>query len=174
MQGRFKVGGARWDGHGVLGGQRFMARCGLPSTTPGPSPAVAVSGRHQNSTPAPSGEDFEKALILRYDPYTAVAADPKATGQAIIVVVLVGLATGFLGGGVTNIVAAIVGRIISWALWALFVFWVASPVFHFRTDIQADWDRLVRSTGFAQSPGVLLVLAIIPSVGTVLPTVVSL
>ena len=111
------------------------------------------------------------AAKLNVDTYEEVEADRSATGQALFVVLLVTVAsvvgTLLLGDDVDVVRALIVGIIrgvVSWALWALVTMLIGTTIL--KTEkTQADWGELARTTGFAQTPGILNVLVFVPAVG---------
>ncbi len=117
------------------------------------------------------------AARLSSDTYEEVERDRGATLQALVIVVLVsiaGLVGTLLGGDEIKVVEAvifgIVGGIVSWALWALGTWIVGSTIL--KTEhTEADWGQLARCTGFAQTPGLLNVLAFIPVVGGIITLV---
>ena len=104
------------------------------------------------------------AARLRVDTYEEVERDRGATGQALLVVILVTIASivgGVLGGEEVDVVRGLVVGIIrgvaSWALWALFTWLIGATILK-TDDTEADWGQLARGTGFAQTPGLLNVL----------------
>ncbi len=117
------------------------------------------------------------AAKLNVDTYEEVEADKSATGQALLVVLLVTVAsvvgTLLLGDDVDVVRALIVGIIrgvVSWALWALVTMLIGTTLL--KTErTEADWGELARTTGFAQTPGILNVLVFIPAVGVVIALV---
>ena len=111
------------------------------------------------------------AAKLNVDTYEEVEADRSATGQALFVVLLVTIAsvvgTLLLGDDVDVVRALVVGIIrgvVSWALWALVTMLIGTTIL--KTEkTEADWGELARTTGFAQTPGILNVLVFVPAVG---------
>ncbi len=95
--------------------------------------------------------------------YEEVEADRTATGQAAAVVAIVAVASaiGASNGGIGAIIAGIVSAFVGWLLWSGITYLVGTRVF----AGTADWGELLRTIGFAQSPGVLYVLGIIPFFG---------
>lgn len=68
-------------------------------------------------------------------------------------------------------VSAIVGYRVGWALWSGITYLVGSRIFHGT----ATWgELLLRTLGFAQAPGVRLVLAIVPIPGGLLKLFVGI
>ncbi len=111
------------------------------------------------------------AARLRVDTYEEVERDRGATGQALLVVILVTIASvvgGVLGGEEVDVVRGLVVGIIrgvaSWALWALFTWLIGATILR-TEDTEADWGQLARGTGFAQTPGLLNVIGFIPVAG---------
>ena len=91
--------------------------------------------------------------------YEEVEADSGATGQAAGVVVLSAIAAAIGAGG--NWIGGLIGALIGWAVWAGITYIIGSVAF----KGTATWGELLRTLGFAQSPGVLYVVAIIPVLG---------
>lgn len=107
------------------------------------------------------------AAKLQVETFTEVEHDTSATMQAMAVVVLVALATGIgsLGsGGIVGFVVGVALGIGGWALWAFVTFLIGTTIFK-TEETNADWGQLARTTGFAQSPGLLRVFGFIPVVG---------
>jgi hypothetical protein len=95
-----------------------------------------------------------------------VEHDRSATGQAAGVVGLVAIAAALgaweLGPG--GLIAGVGGAYAGWALWSATCYLVGVQLF----EGVADWGELLRTIGFAQAPGILLVFGIMPGIGTVL------
>lgn len=105
------------------------------------------------------------AALLDVDTYEAVEHDQNATGQAAAVVFLVALAQA-IGGADGGLVAAAVAGVAAlggWALWAGVTYVIGTSVF----NGTATWGELLRTLGFAQSPGILAILGILPFMGLV-------
>ena len=113
------------------------------------------------------------AARLSVDTFEDVERDSSATIQALIVVIIVALASGIgeLLSGEADILRALVfgliRGIISWAIWALIAMFVGTKILK-TEQTEADWGQLARGTGFAQTPGILTVLVFVPAVGTVI------
>lgn len=112
------------------------------------------------------------AALFDVATYEEVEADTAATGQAAIVVALaaVGLAAGNAWRGGPGIAVALVGSLLGWALWSAIAYFVGTRVFRGT----ATWGELLRTVGFAQAPGILFALAIIPILGALVKLVVFL
>jgi hypothetical protein len=105
--------------------------------------------------------------------YEEVEADRTATPQAVGVVILASVAGGIgLGQGVRGLVFGTVAGLLGWLVWAWLIYfigtrWLPEP------GTQADTGELLRTIGFATSPGILRVLGIVPGLGPIV-LVVSL
>lgn len=116
---------------------------------------------------------FPQRMIgaARLDPatYNEVEEDPSATSQAMLIVVLSSVAAGIGGGGagglqiVTGAIAALAG----WAALAAVIFLVGTK-FLAEPQTRADWGQLLRTLGFATTPGLIRVLGVIDSLGVIL------
>jgi hypothetical protein len=103
------------------------------------------------------------AAFLNVDTYEEVEHDETATGQAAAVVAMVAVAMA-LGGwnfGVSAVVGGAVTALVKWLMWAGITYLVGTMLF----GGTATWGELLRTLGFAQAPGILAVLAIIPVLG---------
>ncbi|HEX6940836.1 MAG TPA: YIP1 family protein [Longimicrobiales bacterium] len=106
------------------------------------------------------------AALLRTAVYEEVEADPEATKQAALVVGLVALAAavGGVQAGTGTALLAILSAYIGWLLWSGITYLIGEKLF----GGTATWGELLRTIGFAQSPGVLYVLTAIPLLGWLL------
>lgn len=113
------------------------------------------------------------AAMLRRETFEEVEHDPAATIQAVMVVVIVAVATGIgsLGSGLegaTSGVGVFIGGVIvglvGWAFWAWTTYFIGTRLLPDH-DTHADWGQLARTLGFAQSPGIFRVLGVVPGVG---------
>ena len=100
--------------------------------------------------------------------YEEVEADTTAMGQAMAVVAAAALAAGVgsISSGATGVVAAVVGGIVGWFLWAV-VTWLVGTKLLPEPGTSADLGQMLRTIGFSAAPGLLNVLGIIPLVGLV-------
>ena len=116
------------------------------------------------------------AAKLDVHTYEEVEADRTATGQAMGVVVLSSVASGIgavgAGGGV-GLAAGAIGALIGWFLWAFVTYLVGTKILP-EPQTRSDVGELLRTIGFSASPGVLLVLGIIPVLGAFVSLVVSI
>ena len=105
--------------------------------------------------------------------YEEVEADGTATRQAMGVVLLSSVAAGIgsLSLG-TGVIASAVAALLSWVIWAFLTYIVGTRLFP-QSQTQADMGQMLRTLGFAQSPGVLRIFGGIPGIGPLVLGVVS-
>lgn len=112
------------------------------------------------------------AALLDVDTYEEVEHDETATAQAAGVVVMVAAAQA-LGAsplGVFGAVRAAIVALVGWLVWAGLTYLIGDKLFGGR----ATWGELLRTLGFAQAPGVLAILGILPILGTPITVLVGL
>lgn len=99
--------------------------------------------------------------------YEEVESDPDATAQAMTVVVLSAVAMGIgahgLGGGPSSIAVFGVIALVTWAAWALLMFEIGVRILPTR-ETRSNPYELLRTIGFAATPGLCAVLAAVPGV----------
>jgi hypothetical protein len=131
------------------------------------------------STPSASLPDrMLRAARLNVPLYEEVEADTTATTQALTVVVLVSLATGIgnaiAGASRGNLVGALIGGIVTaligWAVWSFVTYFVGTRFF----GGVATYGEVLRTLGFAESPGVLTILSFIPILGGIISFVAGI
>jgi len=112
------------------------------------------------------------AAMLDIATYEEVEHDERATGQAAVVVVIVAIASaiGFIRWGGPGVIVGPIMAIVSWLIWSGVTYLIGEKVF----GGTATWGELLRTLGFAQAPGVLLILGIIPIVGALVRLAVSI
>lgn len=108
-------------------------------------------------------ERMKGAALLEIPVYEEVEHDTTATSQAAVVVGIVAVcsAIGSVGAGGGGIVSGLVGAYLGWLVWSAVTYFIGTRVF----GGTATWGELLRTLGFAQSPGVLNLLAIVPLLG---------
>lgn len=121
---------------------------------------MALSPRHRWI------DRMKGAALLHVDTYEEVEADQTATGQAAGVVVLVAVAQaiGSAGEGGFGILAGVISALVGWLLWAGITYLIGTKLL----GGTATWGELLRTLGFAQTPGVLHVLGFIPILGGII------
>lgn len=114
-------------------------------------------------------ERMRGAAMLDINTYEEVEADTTATGQAALVVGIVAVATaiGQLRGGAPGVVAGLLSAYVGWAVWSGVTYLIGSWL-----GGTATWGEMLRTIGFAQTPGVLRVFGVIPVLGVLVQLVV--
>ncbi len=122
---------------------------------------------------------FIKRVIraLKLDPelYEEVEADKGSMGQAMLVVVMVSVAAGIGSIGILGIEGVIVGTIldlIGWFIWALLAYVIGTKLLP-EPQTKSDLGELLRVIGFARSPGIFLILLLIPVAGKFIAIVLT-
>ncbi len=124
------------------------------------------------AAPSSLTERMLGAARLDVHTYEEVEADEDATSQAAIVVGVVAIASaiGSAGAGGPGAIAGLIGAFVGWLVWTG-VTWVIGDKILGGT---ATFGQLLRTIGFAQSPGVLYVLGVVPVIGILLRFVVAI
>lgn len=111
----------------------------------------------------------------RLDPtlYEEVETDETATTQALSVVVLASVCAGIgtaigevmRGKGPSGISIGLIGGVVTtligWGIWSFITYFVGTRIF----GGTASYGELLRTIGFSDAPGVLLLFSFIPVVG---------
>lgn len=124
--------------------------------------------------------DFKDRIIraakLDINLYEEVEADKGATGQAMKVVIFSSIAAGIgtistngLGGIVLGTIAALIG----WYVWAYITYFIGTKLLP-EPQTEADHSELLRTIGFASSPGLIRVFGIIPGLTGIVFSVASM
>jgi hypothetical protein len=117
------------------------------------------------------------ALILDSSAYEDVEADRGATTHAVVTVLLSSLAAGVglhaFGGTYMSIAPLSVFALLAWASWSLLTFEVGARLLP-GARTHADVGELLRTLGFATSPGLLLFIAPLPGLAVPVFVMVSL
>ncbi|MBW3570618.1 MAG: YIP1 family protein [Gemmatimonadetes bacterium] len=113
------------------------------------------------------------AAMLNVATYEEVEADQTATSQAAIVVAIVAVA-GAIGNyfrhGGRGIIGAVIAAFLGWLLWAGITYFIGTRLF----GGTATMGEMLRTLGFAQSPGVIAILGIIPFLGWLIMVVIAI
>ena len=112
------------------------------------------------------------AAALDASTYEEVEVDPRATAQAFWIVVLSSLAAGIgtIGSGaatVPGVVITAIAALLTWAAWALVTLQIGGWLLR-QPATSVNLSELLRTIGFATTPGLLLVLGALP--GATIPT----
>jgi hypothetical protein len=112
------------------------------------------------------------AMRLDAGTYEDVEANPSANLQALAVVVLaslsagIGAATGQDDTPLRFMLGVMTLTLLAWVSWAFVVYMVGSVILPTK-DTRTDIGELLRTLGFAASPGLLQVFATVPGARTV-------
>ncbi len=105
-----------------------------------------------------------RAAKLDVSLYEEVEADRTATIQAMVVVLITSLALGigsFGTLGAAGVAFYILFGLLGWAVWAYAVYFIGTRLIR-EPQTEASWGQLARTMGFATTPLLLTLLAIIP------------
>jgi hypothetical protein len=113
-----------------------------------------------------------RAAMLDVDLYEEVEADTTLTQEALIVVILVSIASGVgsflagviggdIGAAVLGLILGVVMGVLGYYIWAYVTYFVGTNLF----EGTADVGEMLRTLGYASGPRVLGVLAFIPCLG---------
>lgn len=108
--------------------------------------------------------------------FTEIEADQGAMGQAITVIVIAGVAAligNIFRAGVVSGVFGLVASLLGYALFSVMVFLIGTKLMP-EPATKADFNETFRVVGFAASPGVFNVLAIVPYLGPLISILVGL
>lgn len=120
--------------------------------------------------PAPKGSMVERmigAATLDVATYEAVEHDTTATTQAGLIIVLAAIAQG-VASPYTGVIYGIISSLIGWFAMAGLIYFIGTRLF----GGTATWGELLRTLGFAASPGLLYILGLLPLLGVILMFVV--
>ena len=107
-------------------------------------------------------ERVVRAAKLDATLYEEVENDTAANGQALAVVMLSSVAAGIgAGAGARGLVVGTIASLLGWTFWAWITYFIGTRWLREPTT-QADWSQLARTIGFAQAPGLLRIVGIIP------------
>ncbi len=110
-----------------------------------------------------------RAAKLDVNLYEEVEADKGAFGHATLVVVLSSLAAGVGGGSGRGFGGILIGTIFAlagWYVWAYITYFIGTKLLP-EPQTKADHGELLRTIGFASSPGLIRILGVIPGLRAV-------
>ena len=141
---------------------QFCSNCGFDMTRVGSGTIVPAFDVQHSLV-----ERMVGAAKLDVRMFEEVEADTSATRQALIVVLVVALATGLSAAvdqGIAVFIPLVLFGLISWAVWAFIIYIIGSKLLP-TSDTECDWGQVARTTGFAQTPGLLKIFSVVPVVG---------
>ena len=106
------------------------------------------------------------AMMLDADAYEDLEANPSATWQAALVVLLSSLAAGIGTGGAgleaRAIIIGTLGGFVGWVSWAALIYLLGTQLLP-EPQTRSDVGELLRTLAFAASPGILRVVGAVPT-----------
>lgn len=114
------------------------------------------------------------AARLDVKTYEEVEGDQTALPQAMAVVVLSALAAGIgasMSFGIRGLIGMTVVSLVAWLIWAALT-WVIGTKLMPEPTTHADLGQMLRTIGFAATPGLASVLGIVPILGWIVPFIV--
>jgi hypothetical protein len=122
------------------------------------------------------GQRMAGAMKADAATFEEIENDPSAMGQAVTVIVIAGVAAmvgNIFRSGITGGLMALIIALIGYGIWAVLVTLIGTKLMPEPTT-KADFAETFRTIGFAASPGIFNVLAIIPFLGPLISFVISL
>lgn len=108
--------------------------------------------------------------------YEEVEADTTAFRQAIGVVAMYGIAIG-IGThgrlGLIGLVSVVIAAILGWFFWAWLTYMIGTRLLN-TPRTQATWGELLRTTGFATTPGLIGIFGVVPALAGIAVFVANL
>jgi len=101
--------------------------------------------------------------------FEEVEADYGAMAQAVGIVVLSSIAAGigtFSTGGIGGIVFGFIAALVGWLVWSFLTYYIGTRLLP-EPETKADYGELLRTIGFASSPGLIRVLGLIPWISNI-------
>lgn len=117
-----------------------------------------------------------RAAKLDSELYEEVEADTATLGQAAAVVTLSSIATGIGTSGLgspSTLVLGTLAALVGWFLWAVLIYVIGVKLLP-EPQTESDIGELLRTIGFASSPGILRVFGVIPVFGPLILVAASL
>ncbi|MCK9275904.1 MAG: YIP1 family protein [Syntrophales bacterium] len=111
-----------------------------------------------------------RAAKLDANLYEEVEADKTAMRDAISVVILSGLAAGIGTVGTMGMQGILVGTVAAlagWFIWAYLTYFIGTRLLP-EPQTRSDPSEMLRTIGFASSPGLIRILAVIPGAASII------
>ena len=116
-----------------------------------------------------------RAAKLDVNLYEEVEADKSATRQALVVVLIYSICAG-IGSGLAmiwdesagrfflNLFVGLISALVFWLLWSFITYFIGTKLFK-GPETQSNYGELLRTIGFAATPGIFLIFIFIPYIG---------
>jgi len=110
------------------------------------------------------GNRIIRAAKLDAELYEEVEADESSLGQAMGVVVLSSVAAGIgsVSAGLMGLLLGVIVALAGWYIWAYLTYFIGAKLLP-EPQTSADHGELLRTIGFASSPGLIRVLGVVPA-----------
>ena len=112
-------------------------------------------------------ERLKGVLRLQATAFEEIERDPRALVEALLVVVVVAIASliGSLGNeGERGLLSGITGAVVGWVVFSALCYVVGTRFFA-NPETTSSWGELLRVLGYAEAPNALAVVGFIPIVG---------
>lgn len=106
-----------------------------------------------------------RAARLDLSLFDEIIDDPKTQGHAYWVVAIMAMATGygmFSRTGSMSVNIGLATTLVAWYLWAFTIYYLGKTFLFRDAPVQPDRKTVMRVVGFAQAPGLLRLLGVIP------------
>ena len=115
------------------------------------------------------------AAFLDIQTYEEVEADKTATRQALVVVLIYSLCAG-IGSGLAmiwdegtgrfflNLFVGLISALVFWLVWSFITYFIGTRLFK-GPETQSNYGELLRTIGFAATPGIFMIFVFIPYIG---------
>lgn len=114
------------------------------------------------------------AAKLEIKTYEEIERDESALPQAMAVVAMSAVASGVGAaglGGLRGMIGGVIAALVGWFVWAGIIYLVGTQALP-EPQTKADLGQVLRTVGFAASPGILSIFGIIPLFGWLVRLVV--
>lgn len=151
-----------------------------------PHCGITIEKQEPIQTPLPPSsssiiERMIRAARLDATLYDEVEMDETATLQALFVVVIASVCSG-IGSAVSiamlgvapsiilvSLISGIILSLVGWLIWSFITYFIGTKVF----GGNATYGELLRTIGFSDAPGILLIFSFIPLLGGVISFIIG-
>lgn len=154
----------------------FCPYCGTPLEKSEPIPTSLPS------TSTSTIERMIRAARLDASLYDEVETDETATPQALFVVIIASICSG-IGSAIStaklgvapsiifaSLISGLILSLVGWLIWSFITYIIGTKIF----GGIATYGELLRTIGFADAPGILLIFSFIPLLGGVLSFIIGI
>lgn len=130
----------------------------------------------QNVATGPIIDRMIGAARLDVNTYEEIEHDRNATSSAMLVVIVVAIAGGIGNlreNGIGGLIAGIIAAVVGWAIFSGVAYLVGTRLLP-GPQTSSSWGELLRTLGFAQTPGILAIFGFIPILGWIIGVIASI